>query len=89
MKISIAVQPNTTTANKTGSWRAFRPKTDLDKCISCGTCPKVCPEGIIAMKKLAGYEKMKPVTDYDYCKGCGICAAECPVKAITMKLEEK
>lgn len=89
MKINITAQPNTTLNNKTGSWRAFRPKTNMDKCISCGMCAKICPDGIIAMEKLAGYEKMKPVTDYDYCKGCGVCAAECPVHCIKMDLEEK
>ena len=89
MKLNITAQPNTTLANKTGSWRTYRPKTDLNKCISCGICPKVCPDGVIVMRKTPNYEKLKPVTDYDYCKGCGICAEECPVKAIEMELEEK
>jgi 2-oxoacid:acceptor oxidoreductase delta subunit (pyruvate/2-ketoisovalerate family) len=89
MNIALSAQPGTTMNNKTGSWRTFRPKTGLDKCIGCATCVRVCPDGIIAMAKLAAYEKEKPATDYDYCKGCGVCAAECPVKCIEMELEEK
>jgi len=89
MKINLAVKPNTALKNKTGSWRTFRPKTDYNKCISCATCARVCPDGVIKMEKLKNYEKLKPLTDYDYCKGCGVCAEECPVKAIRMELEKK
>jgi len=89
MKINITAKPGSTRNNKTGGWRTFKPKTDLDKCISCGTCAKVCPEGCIEMKKIAKYEQLKPKTDYNYCKGCGVCAAECPVKAIVMELDKK
>ena len=89
MKIKITAQPNTTLANKTGSWRTFKPKTDLDKCISCRICAQVCPEGCITMESLKQYNKPKPVTDYDYCKGCGVCAEECPVKVIEMEMEKK
>lgn len=87
MKLKITSEPGSTKNNKTGSWRTFAPKTDLEKCIGCGTCSRVCPEGIVEMKKQKG--KNVPITDYDYCKGCGICAEECPVKCIKMELEEK
>lgn len=89
MKNNLAVKPNTTLNNKTGAWRTYLPKTDLNKCISCGTCARVCPDGVIKMENLKNYEKVKPVTDLNYCKGCGICAEECPVKAIMMELEQK
>ncbi len=87
MKISVTAKPGSTKNNKTGGWRTYIPSTNFDKCIGCGTCSKVCPEGCITMKK--GKDKQKPITDYDYCKGCGVCAAECPVKCIEMKLEAK
>lgn len=88
MKINITAEPGSTIKNKTGGWRTFKPKTDLNKCIGCGICTKVCPEGIIRMETNKEGEP-KPRTDYNYCKGCGICAAECPVKAIIMELDKK
>ncbi|MDD5528378.1 MAG: 4Fe-4S binding protein [Patescibacteria group bacterium] len=88
MSINITVSPGSTTINKTGGWRTFRPSTDLARCISCATCARVCPENCIKMiDQTEG--KPKPKTDYDFCKGCGVCAEECPVKVIKMELERK
>ncbi|MFA4942660.1 MAG: 4Fe-4S dicluster domain-containing protein [Patescibacteria group bacterium] len=87
MKKTLIAQPSTSLQNKTGSWRTFRPEINLDICIGCTTCTKVCPEGTVAMINLKGKPKAK--INYDYCKGCGLCASECPVKAIIMKSEEK
>jgi len=77
-----SVAPNSSLANKTGSWRTYRPQTDYQKCIGCALCSKLCPEACIQMIKRE--DKTIPVADYDYCKGCGLCAAECPVKAISL-----
>lgn len=85
--MDISQKPGSTTSNKTGGWRTFKPKTDFEKCIGCGRCAKVCPESAVFMENSKG--KIRPTTDYDYCKGCGLCAAECPVKAIKMEREEK
>ncbi len=82
--MDITAQPGTSMTNKTGSWRTYRPVFDHSKCIACGTCDRVCPEGICHQTKDGKYD-----TDLDYCKGCGLCAAECPVKCIKMELEEK
>ncbi|MEK7557994.1 MAG: 4Fe-4S binding protein [Patescibacteria group bacterium] len=87
--MDITVKPNTTIINKTDGWRTFKPKFFYDKCISCGFCSRICPEGCIAMENLKQYKKLKPITNYDYCKGCGLCAEECIVKAIVMEKENK
>lgn len=86
MKFSVGAvieEAGSTVNNKTGSWRNFRPILDQKKCIKCGTCWSLCPEG--AIKKKGNMF----VINYDYCKGCGICSKECPAKAIKMVLEEK
>jgi pyruvate ferredoxin oxidoreductase delta subunit len=82
-KIDLNIQPNTSLANKTGSWRTQKPITDYNICIGCSLCAKICPEACIIMAKQEN-GKLKPRTDYDYCKGCALCAKECPVKAIKM-----
>lgn len=90
MRHNLAAEPGSTKKNKTGHWRIYRPMIDHAKCIACGTCARICPEGCVfpsGEKALQGkiyYEK-----DLDYCKGCGICAEECPVKCVKMELEEK
>lgn len=83
----MIVKPNSSLENKTGSWRSYRPEIDLDKCIACGLCAKICPDGAASLAKIKG--KIKAKIDYDYCKGCGLCVRECPVKAISIKEEKK
>ena len=73
------------TVNKTGSWRTFRPIVDTPKCTGCSTCERFCPDGSIVIDKT----KRKAEVDYDYCKGCMICAEVCPVKCISKQVEEK
>jgi pyruvate ferredoxin oxidoreductase delta subunit len=88
MKYSIQAEPSTTVRNKTGSWRVLQPIFDSEKCTACGTCERVCPEGIISPSGTTNSTgKIYRQTDYNFCKGCGICASECPAKAIIMKLE--
>lgn len=76
-------KPGTTVQIKTGEWKAFLPIVEASKCIKCGICQNMCPEGIM------GTPKLVPDIDYDYCKGCSICANECPVKCIEMKRVEE
>lgn len=83
----MIVPPNSSLSNKTGSWRSHRPEIDTDKCIACGICTKICPDGAAYFKKIKGQTKAQ--INYDYCKGCRLCAKECPVKAISIKEEEK
>lgn len=78
------VEPGSSIAYKTGTWRSFRPIIDMEKCTHCMICWVYCPDSCIDVNdsKIAGI-------DHDHCKGCGICAYECPVKAITMMEESK
>ncbi|MFH1233490.1 MAG: 4Fe-4S binding protein [Patescibacteria group bacterium] len=90
MQQNICVQPSTTIINKTGDWRTFKPKFLYDKCVACGICQNICPEGVISQtSKTNSSGKMYYDCDYNYCKGCGLCAEECPSKAIVMEVEKK
>ncbi|OGF20933.1 pyruvate synthase [Candidatus Falkowbacteria bacterium RBG_13_39_14] len=84
-KYNLSVSPGSTKSNKTGGWRTFRPVFNHDKCVGCGNCERVCPEGVC----FAVFGKKYFECDLDYCKGCGICAKECPAGAIKMEREEK
>ena len=53
------------------------PEVDLDQCVHCGDCAKICE--FHAMAYLAD----KPVVFADLCHGCGGCMRVCPTDAIT------
>lgn len=61
---------------KTGPMYSFPLYRVEDRCISCGTCTKVCPRGCIRM------ENGRPAYDYTDCINCMACIQACPVKAI-------
>lgn len=46
---------------------------DKEKCVGCGTCAKVCPNGAISM------ENGKPEKKKDACTFCGKCVNFCPI----------
>ena len=46
---------------------------DKEKCVGCGTCAKVCPNGAISM------ENGKPEMKKDACTFCGKCVNYCPI----------
>ena len=85
--MEITSKPNSLRKNKTGGWRTYRPNFSRERCIACGQCAQVCPEGIIEKFE----DKNKPYyrPDLEYCKGCGICAEICPAKAIKMEMDKK
>ena len=56
------------------------PQIDNDRCIGCGTCTSVCPEGDV-LAVIGG--KAAIVKGYK-CIGHSLCAEACPVGAITM-----
>lgn len=46
-----------------------------DKCIGCGTCAEVCPQGCIESGSLFRIEP-------EHCLHCGACLENCPAKAV-------
>ncbi len=62
---------------------AMRPpkvsEVDLDSCIACGVCAKVCGYEAIEIQK-----DRKPKFLIDKCDGCGLCAQFCPTSMITL-----
>jgi len=62
----------------------------LDKCISCGSCARICPARAMKMvsvnvkdKKLNKVMKKKyPVINYNRCIFCGLCVDVCPTEAL-------
>ncbi|MDK2896745.1 MAG: pyruvate formate lyase activating enzyme [Candidatus Atribacteria bacterium] len=47
----------------------------LEKCINCGTCEKVCPEGAVRMTVPERVDRTK-------CAVCGVCVDACPAGAL-------
>ena len=76
--IGMALKHLTTTEEM-----AMRPpkvsEVDLDSCIACGVCAKVCGYEAIEIQ-----EDRKPKFLVDKCDGCGLCAQFCPTSMITL-----
>ncbi|MHA1596360.1 MAG: 4Fe-4S binding protein [Candidatus Asgardarchaeia archaeon] len=59
-------------------------KFNIETCIGCGICFRVCPAMAIEMVESDRTKtKKKPVFYYDRCIFCGQCAESCPTKSIT------
>ena len=64
----------------------YKPNIDMDLCVKCETCMRMCPGDAIYHKwphKTDSSDERMIVRE-DLCIGCGICAANCPKDAIKM-----
>lgn len=55
----------------------FRAVIDPGRCIHCGRCEAVCPQGAVSVDADVRVDPTR-------CVGCGKCAAECPEGAISL-----
>lgn len=69
-------------AKKSGMDTPFtlHPEVDPKKCIGCGSCTRVCPEGDI----LRLVDHLSTLVSPTKCVGHGECAVACPAGAITL-----
>lgn len=56
---------------------------NLQDCVACGCCMKICPRNAISIPKGIYAE-----IDSELCVGCGKCAKECPASIITLEVME-
>ncbi len=59
-----------------------RQLLDIDKCIGCGLCSRVCPNDAIKMVEYG--DKKCPQIHLGKCCFCALCAENCPTKALQM-----
>jgi glutamate synthase (NADPH/NADH) small chain len=76
------------------SYRGFHIN-DLDKCIGCSSCQKICDNAAITMVEIPSIEEdaskglrnLRPAIDYGRCCWCALCVDICPTGAIEMSRE--
>lgn len=62
---------------------------DIDQCISCGLCAKICPNRAIEMVEAPDelkdkYPKTYPKVDLGKCCFCGLCEDICPKDSLRL-----
>jgi len=63
---------------------------EIEKCISCGLCAKICPNRAIEMieattrENKEKYQKQYPKIDLGKCCFCGLCQDICPKDALKL-----
>lgn len=66
----------------------YIPHIEIESCVGCGKCAKVCPVLAISMEAKEDGKK-RAVLDEEICLGCGVCARNCNFKSIEMKQRPK
>jgi formate hydrogenlyase subunit 6/NADH:ubiquinone oxidoreductase subunit I len=59
-----------------------RHRLYFDRCISCNTCVRLCPDKSIELVEVEGREGKFPQIDYQTCSLCGYCVEFCPKSAL-------
>lgn len=59
-----------------------RQLLDIEKCVGCGMCSRVCPND--AVKMVEYNDKKCPEIHMGKCCFCGLCAEHCPTQALQM-----
>ena len=88
--VTEKLEPRPASAN----YRGFH-LNDMDKCIGCATCQKICDNAAITMVKvpglkedpLQGIRNLRPAIDYGRCCWCALCVDICPTGAIELSRE--
>lgn len=66
---------------------AFRGKLEVNGCVGCGVCKRVCPAGAIEYTKDENGKVCSYTFDLEKCIFCGNCMYYCPHNAIKMSDE--
>ncbi|VVB77485.1 F(420)H(2) dehydrogenase subunit I [uncultured archaeon] len=64
----------------------YMMRLDMDTCVSCSACARICPNKTIRMVETvrkAG-TKVMPEIGIDRCLFCGMCEEVCPTKCLTL-----
>lgn len=62
---------------------ARAPKVDIEKCVACHECRRICPEDAISTKDVKDIRTLR--LEYDKCTYCGKCSDICPTGAMGLE----